>query len=550
MLNIEGKKIFILAVSLFLLLNLGAIFLSWQGRSLPPEPDDTNAMLFYLRANIDYDNVFSKKLKIFNRPYYWTNDNGLDRLNFFSWAYFWGKTAKLLSLQPIVALKLSFYSGIVLFLVSTLYFFQEKKWLFKIILVVTLAFFTGDGTYHGLYWPASSLYSVSLFLLILKIIIDNKKNWIIKLFFILPVFILIHPLSIISLFSLPVFILLNNLCLKNKDIKLHKRLFIVFTVSVCFYFILFKLLSLWGINLVKNTDLIYAVFSNLLTGKLSFSQHSMAIILDKYFLYLLTRPFFLTLFLLGLIKAFLDDKRLLILYSSFMPLLLMGLFFNGGERILLHVWILTFFILVFGLIYLIELTQKSFTKKINRKLFLLILFNIILEIIFALFFIKLDCMKNIILRYFFIWSNIMILIFVISGWLFKKRLGLILILFSTLNFFIFLSLEKAAMVIFQRQNNNIVFNKNLFLNKIQKDGIIIYNDNLSFALFSGSGLLEREAVKKGSLKIDDLAKAGYFVAMSSQFSDCKQEECILEEQGQKRQMKRIASDDNFLLYEF
>lgn len=556
MINLNQKIYYYCAIAFFLLLNWGAIFFSWHGRNLPPEPDDAGAMLIYIRANMDFNSVFSPQLKIFNRPYYWNPDNGLDRLNYFSWALFWGKFAKLFSLSQEMVFKLSCYFGILILLISILHFFEKESWQLKTILITTLAFFTGDGTYHGFYWPTASLYSVAIFLFILKMIINNHKKILFKFLFILPIFLLLHPFSLILLLSIPVYFLLSKYLLGKEDSSVRIKLLLIFLISICLNTLWFEFLSLKHFALLKNTNLLIGIFSKIFSGKLTFSAHPLNVAINQYLVYMLTRPVFLTLFYFGLINTVKKNLRLVIIYISFIPLLFASLFFNGGERILLPIWIFTFLIFGYGMEFLFELFNKLLknypTNGKKRKLFALLLINLIFEFIFIFLILKTDCSKNIILKHFFIWSNIIVLVFVSFSFLFKKKPILFFLLLSLMKFFVFLGLDKSAMVVFQNRNNNIEFNKDYFLAKINsaKEGLIIYNDNLSYTLFSSNGIQDKEVVKKGSLLENDLDKAAYFVVRKSQFKDCQKEICFLEESGKARQMHRIAGDNYFLLFEF
>lgn len=70
-------------------------------------------------------------------------------------------------------------------------------------MILTFTFFTGEGTYHGLFWPTPSLYSVALFLIVLKGIFSKKGKLFLFSIIILPFFLFMHPLSLVALAFLP-----------------------------------------------------------------------------------------------------------------------------------------------------------------------------------------------------------------------------------------------------------------------------------------------------------------------------------------------------------
>lgn len=99
---------------------------------------------------------------------------------------------------------------------------------------------------------------------------------------------------------------------------------------------------------------------------------------------------------------------------------------------------------------------------------------------------------------------------------------------------------------------DFAFDKNIFLKEIdlKKNGVIIYNDNLSFAIFSGSGIIEKEVVKKDYLKEKDLENAVYYIAKKDRLNECRGKICIIKYNKRERKMEKRAEDNNFVLYEF
>lgn len=557
MLKQNKKRFFTSALIFFLLLNLGAVFFSWQGRNLPPEPDDTGVFLTLLQGHKNYSSVFSSEFKVLNKPFLWDETGGVDKAAYFSWAFFWGKIARLFSLKATSVLQLSFYSGVILFLSSVLYFFKEKDWVFKTILILTLALFTGEGVYHGLFWPTPSLYAVCLFLLIFKLLFSKNQYWWLKLCFLLPTFLLAHPLSFISLFSLPVYFLLSFIFSKKKEGKARLRVLSLFLGGLLLYFGWFELLRLKGINLIGHTNLLYFTLTKLLEAKTVVSDFSTKVVINNYFIPLLTRPFFLALFILGLINSIKKDRRTVFLLVSFFPLMLIGLFFEGGGRIILFSWVITFFIFSYGLLYLINILKemilkKELTKDKKEKLLLIFLGSLFLELVWLVFGLQENSAKNIIIKNFLLVIKIPLICVVLFSLKNTKKLVFALALFGIFSFTAFLIMEKSAMVIFQRQKANFSFDQDLFLSQIDplKKGLIIYNGNMSFAFFSSQGLLDREGTRKGYLREGELNKAAYFITTRSKFQLCQEEKCWFKESGIERQMKRKAADDRFLLYEF
>lgn len=552
----QVKKPFFIIILLFLIINWLATFFSWQNRLLPPEPDDSGVFLSLINSYRQYGNIFSPAIKVFNRAWIWDETGGVDKSNYFSWAFFWGNIAKLLPLPKEQILHISFYFGIVLFLIAILYFFRDEKIQFKTILVLVLTFFTGDGAYHGLFWPTPSLYSVALYLIILKIIINQNKYWFVKLFFLLPIFLLIHPLSLVACFSFPIIYLINII---YKDKKIQGNIFLLtFLFCLLINFLWMSFLNKENVSLATtNSDLLGFVANQLLAGKFIILNQTVKIIINKYILVIISRPFFITFFALGFIKIMKKNKLILKLYISFLLFMILGLFFIGGEKILLYVWIITFFIFAYGLNFLAVLLKQLYKGRKSysyfKKYYLLFLSNLIICIIWAVVNLLKGSSKDILISKLFLLSVglLLIIIFLNIIW-FKKSLFIVLSFFSIISFFWYLFLEKGAMIIFQKNRNNFDFRADIFLPIISKknNGIIIYGDNMSYAIFSGAGLIEKEVVKKGMLKDSDLDNASFFVVSRGKYGECQEELCLFQEGNQQRLMKQQIIDANFLLYEF
>lgn len=132
MISIRKKALFYILISFFLLINFGTVFISWQGRKLPPEPDDSYVFLSLIQTYFKYGSIFSPSARFLNIPFKWDETGGVDRTSYFSWGFIWGNLARLFQIKPESTLKLSFYFGIILFLFSIIYFFKDKDLKFKI----------------------------------------------------------------------------------------------------------------------------------------------------------------------------------------------------------------------------------------------------------------------------------------------------------------------------------------------------------------------------------------------------------------------------------
>jgi hypothetical protein len=554
MLNFNKKFYLYIAIIFFLILNWGAVYFSWQGRSLPPEPDDSGIFLTLIYAHSKYGNIFSPQVKIFNIPWQWDETGGVDKSSYFSWAFLWGNVSKLVPVNKEIILQLSFYMGIVLFLFAIVYFFKQEERHFKTLIIVLIALFTGDGLYHGLYWPTASLYSVSLFLIISRLIIDGRKYWWLKIILLLPFFLLTHPLSVVAIFSLVIFSLIYLLIKRSNAIV--GRSLIVFSISLAIYFLWIKYLSVMGVLLVTmNGNILYFVTSQLLKGKISILGLSIKNIFDKYILFLLTRPFFCSILGLGIINIVKKDKNILILYLSFIILMSLGLLFVGGEKILLYIWVLTFIIMAYGLEYLLLFLKKqikNINAKINR-LTCLLLINIPITLVWAVTAMGNGSIKdNILGKLFTLIFLIFISIVVITRAFMAKKLWQMLIIFSLIEFFSYLFLEKVAMTIFLRQRMDFSFDKNTMLSviKSKKKDIIAYNDNQSFAIFSGLGLIESTVVKTDNLDKDTLKQVDVFIALKAKCKICQSSDYTFNLHGLRRTMFLRLQDSNFVIYKF
>lgn len=91
-----------------------------------------------------------------------------------------GNLAKIFSLTPEAAFQLSFWLGIPLLTIILWKLFKALKFkpIETTLCFVLLAFYTGNGSFHGFYWVVPTFFCVALWLyLFASIISEEKINW-------------------------------------------------------------------------------------------------------------------------------------------------------------------------------------------------------------------------------------------------------------------------------------------------------------------------------------------------------------------------------------
>jgi len=156
----------------FILLRFFWIHDTFSRRVIPPEPDDSYHYLYQIRWLSEFPlktpppTVIPLKESLESTPEVnWDIRYFMSTIEpYLGWAYPLGKIQALFQLTPEATFQTAFYLGtlvaaFLLFLIGMSLPEKLAPWA-----IFSLAFFTGDGSYHGFFWVVPSLFTFLIFL--------------------------------------------------------------------------------------------------------------------------------------------------------------------------------------------------------------------------------------------------------------------------------------------------------------------------------------------------------------------------------------------------
>lgn len=328
------NKILILSLIFFLLYRYFFTWLLFNGRSVPPEPDDS---YYYLSIAARFPTLNSFE------DY---------RLFYFS---AWLKFLSVFTFDNLEnAYKLNFFITPIFLLMAIYYFLKKTETNKKIIpfLIFILTFYSGSGAYHGFYWAVPSLFQLLLFFTILGLLASKEKVPISRIFLFGSLFIFSHPTSIfISLiFSFNIiFLYFFDKDSFNQSFRKVIILFASFFISFAAYLSLSKLYpaNVSPQSFQSNLNLI----TNFIQGYLK--PDTFLIIWKEYFAIFTFNPIATMAYALMIFLLFANkNAKLISLYLSCLLLVLISSFIPYGSRTLAFLWPTTFLIIAYCAIYL------------------------------------------------------------------------------------------------------------------------------------------------------------------------------------------------------
>ena len=243
----------LLGCVLFLYLKLSAINVMFD-RNFPPSIDDSYQYISTIdrlaKFGFNYEDTISYKtiaryIKKNPSPEGFSALGKLKAQYYFSWSF----VLSLICKTGVSAEKVyhrNFYAGIFIALIVFIYFgYKMVGFEYIGFFLLSIMLFFGDGGYHGFFWVVPSFYSL-IFLFLLVAIVFFCNNYTVKLVFFLPLFLLVHPLS---LMSIPVFCLIFILYIffeKRIDKDFVLRTITFFFISAVVIGICLALVQ-WGI---------------------------------------------------------------------------------------------------------------------------------------------------------------------------------------------------------------------------------------------------------------------------------------------------------------
>lgn len=335
---------FVLGLLIFITYKFFFTWLLWQGRGVPPEPDDS---YFYLTSasHLMSPQTFEEfRLLPFS---IWLNV-----LSFLSGG----------NLES--AYRLNFYIGPIIMFLALFYFLSklEVSRIIRLFLIVILALYSGSGAYHGFYWVVPSFYQLAVFFIIAGLLIQPKIVPFWKIFLASFGFIFIHPTSILISTIFFIFTVITLLIKRETAIfKNSAKIAISLVISFAIYYLIGKSFASSG------SPQSFEISANLLVGFLQgkLEPVSFQVIEKEYFAILFFHPLSVIAYFSALLLVYLSKQfKLLALYFSTMALVLISSFIPYGSRTLAFIWPLTFMIFGYAIFQLYVLMSK-FTPKIK-----------------------------------------------------------------------------------------------------------------------------------------------------------------------------------------
>jgi hypothetical protein len=193
------------SIVFFLFWKLFLVGILWNGRAIPPEPDDTYTYIADIAA----------VAQCHSWPCTYPGFSLADHsgTSYLTYSFLFGTLARITSLPAETIFYFSFYVGTVLLsllLVPFLRSFTQDKNLIAWS-TVFLAFYHGTGETHGFFWVVPSFFATLFFMALTTFVIDNERSFIrpwmspvLVLFFVFG-----HPMSVYlsSLFAFYCFFL-------------------------------------------------------------------------------------------------------------------------------------------------------------------------------------------------------------------------------------------------------------------------------------------------------------------------------------------------------
>ena len=348
----------------------------WNDRALPPSPDDS---LYYsghiysvsrcpqIICNTSYVSLM--------RP---------DGYIYLSYRIFWGLTAQLLHIGPLLMYQIIFYLG-TLMLIPTLIYFLFKLTSSKTLTAYGLFILTlyhGGGSYHGFFWVAPSFFAILLYFLILGLLLERpSKLSTTALILITPIFIFAHPISLYLLGILPIFWTFYAFLTSNFQNILFRKITLVVLLGITSYFFIPTTIKAITPFLINENATSISTFKNINTNisseikkisspitkeKKPEAISAITYIKNDYFKWLFPSPLAIIPFVLFIsIVWHFKQFKVLALYIAALLFTAVSSIHPFGYRSLLLLWPVTFLLYGYGFYFTFKyINKKLWSKKI------------------------------------------------------------------------------------------------------------------------------------------------------------------------------------------
>jgi len=231
---IQSNKWIILAVAFFILWKIFLTYTLWEGRSQPPEWDDSYGYIDHIYSVVSCPSLLFCQDSTYNFSTY----AGFDHLTY---RLFWGSLARLIGVDAMTIFHWGFYLSIPMLVAALLFFLRrltDNKNLIALSLFV-LALYNGAGSYHGFFWVVPSFFAVVFFFILSGVLLDREENWrrwAPWIFLLVPLAVFTHIIGLYAILLLfPAFAILKSLFRRNLDKLLLKKVVFSALVALVFY---------------------------------------------------------------------------------------------------------------------------------------------------------------------------------------------------------------------------------------------------------------------------------------------------------------------------
>lgn len=365
-----------LVIFFFLVWRMSLSYLLWSGRSTPPVTDDSYVYL----SNIESVRTCPTLIFCSDNLYSLNAAQAYDRL---AYRLPLGMFAQLLGISSLEIFKLSFFFGNLFLLMSVYVLLTALRppKLIKVLCLLSLAFFHGNGLYHGFYWLVPSAYALGLFFLSLAIIIRPTKNAFVYLLVFIPIGIYTHLIYLYLLMvPLTYSLTLSFLNRKIQHSQLFKSLLALLIAAISYFpvdFYLQKVSKGYSYGVINSYQNVLASKSTLSVTRASLRESSQIFqSLDQINLYYFKQIFSVPiigiafLFLIGIL-AVRQRNRILSLYFSCLVFTLVSSLSLFGYRSLIILWPVTLILMTFGIWeYIFNFLKFKFAAFMTTLVFL------------------------------------------------------------------------------------------------------------------------------------------------------------------------------------
>lgn len=415
--KIKENKWLILAILFFITWKFFLIHILWQGRVLPPEPDDAYNYISHIANIINCPNFqLCSSLEISMQ-----NSTGYIYL---SYRLFFGYLAKIFSFSPQTIYHISFYLGTIFLavvLTPFLKIFTNNKNLIAWT-IFFLGFYHGLGETHGFFWVVPSFFALLLFFSLAAYCLNQETRLNIGLILLLgPFYTFTHALSVFLILILPLYLVFLFCLGYTPKLLVWKKTLSVVAIVLLSSFTVTSLLQKsesqeYAYSLkevlnqtqptvtpfakplplqeIKTPEILSPPFSlsKFLLEKIEPFGKNIEAINQVYFRWILPHWIFIVLYLLCFFVLLYKKKiELITFYIACLFFFLLSAFSNPhGYRSGIVIWPLTFIFFAFSSWYFIDIVREKlsgFFKRITLAITLFFIFSFLaINSILAFFF--------------------------------------------------------------------------------------------------------------------------------------------------------------------